>query len=152
MNNIKPLDEIIQEFEDLRANFKVFSKNSDDNRESLLEYQHRFIDLKADLRYWHKKVAGEYTRRDEKACTGIKYRIAVAISEGNFKDEEGKLIYDKCSISQAEKLAAGSEKYKEFLSQRAFYKESLINIADLREDIANYVLIINNRLKYNSSF
>ena len=146
MNNIKPLDEIIQEFEDLRANFKVFSKNSDDNRESLLEYQHRFIDLKADLRYWHKKVGGEYTRRDDKSATSIKYRIATAISEGRFKDENDKLIYDACSMAHAEKLAAGSDKYKEFIKQRAFYKESFINISDLREDITNYITLTRDRL------
>ena len=146
MNNIKPLDEIIQEFEDLRANFKVFSKNSEDNRDVLLEYQHRFIDLKADLRYWHKKVGGEYALRDDKNATGIKYRIAVAISEGRFKDEDDKLIYDACSLSQAEKLAAGSDKYKEFLKQRTFYKESFINISDLREDVTNYITLTRDRL------
>ena len=147
MNNIKPLDEIIQEFEDLRANFKVFSKNSEDNRDVLLEYQHRFIDLKADLRYWHKKVAGEYEKRNDKASTAIKYRIAVAISEGNFKDDEGRLIYDKCSLNQSEKLAASSTKYKEFLEQRVFYKESFINVCDLRDDITLYVNLIKDRLK-----
>jgi len=143
---IKPLEDIIQEYEDLRENFKVFTKNSEDNKNTLLEYQHRFIDLKADLRHWHKTVGAEYARRDDKNATGIKYRIAVAISEGNFKDEEGRLIYDKCSLSQAEKLAAGSEKYKEFLQQRTFYKESYINISDLREEISNYIVLTRDRL------
>ena len=47
---------------------------------------------------------------------------------GICKDENDKLIYDACSMTQAEKLAAGSDKYKEFIQQRAFYKESFIGM------------------------
>jgi hypothetical protein len=63
--------------------------------------------------------------------------------------EEGtNPLYDKApSISNAEKFAGGSKEYKEFLQQRTFYKESFVNVADLREDIQNYVIL--TRAKIN---
>jgi len=147
MKNVKPLDTIIQEYEDLRQSFRNFTKNGDGNKGTLIEFQSRFVDLRADLRYWHADVAEKMVKRDDKQSTAIKFRIAVAISEGEFKDEDGKLIYDKCSINSAEKLAAGSQKYKEFLEQRSFYKQSYVNITDLREDITAYINETKDRLK-----
>lgn len=146
---MRPLEEILQEYEDLRANFKVFSSKSDNNKDTLLEFQHRFIDLKADLRPWHTKMLHESIRRDEKACTGIKFRIAVAMvrDEYEFANDE-KPMYEKApSITNAEKFASASRQYKEFLDQRAFYKESLVNIADLREDLSGFINLIKDKLK-----
>ena len=40
------------------------------------------------------------------------------------------------------------EEYKEFLEQKVFYKESFVNIADLREEIASFVLLVKDKLKY----
>jgi hypothetical protein len=146
-NSIKPLDIIIQEYEDLRQSFRNFTKRGDGNKGSLIEFQSSFVDLRADLRHWHAYVAEQMVKRDDKQATAIKFRIAVAISEGDFKDEEGKLIYDKCSITSAEKYASGSQKYKEFLEQRSFYKQSYVNITDLREDITAYINETKDRLK-----
>jgi hypothetical protein len=89
----------------------------------------------------------EWTRRDDKAASAIKFRIALAIHEGRFKDEKGKLLYDECSMNMAEKFASGCEKYKEFVDQRAFYKESLTNISELRNDAESYINLIKDILK-----
>lgn len=143
----KPLNDIIEEYEALRENFKSYSKQGDNNKSTLLEYQERFVHIKADLRYWHSTVMFKAENRSDKAATAIKYRIAVSISEGEFVDENGNLIYDKCSITQAEKYAASSKKYKDFLDQRAFYRESLVNINDMREDINSYINLIKDKIK-----
>lgn len=143
----RTLEEVINDFESTKYSYRDYISNGDNKRETLLEYQGRFTDLKSDLRPHHAKVVREWTNRDDKASTAIKYRICVAISKGEFKDEEGKLIYDECSINQAEKFASGSDKYKTFIDQRAFWKESLANIQDLRDDISSYLIEISNRLR-----
>lgn len=145
-DSFEKFEELLADYEDARETFNLFSRGGEDNKEVLLEFQLRFVNLKADLRPIHKYIAGQYTRRDDKAATAIKYRIATSIANGEFVGEDGKLVYDKCSMAQAEKLAASSQKYKEFLSQRALYKESLINISDIREDIANYITLIRDRI------
>lgn len=147
MSNHRELEEIINDYESLRVSFRDFSKRGDGNKNSLIEFQERFLDLRADLRYWHTLMIGEAEKRSDKGATAIKYRIAVAITEGEFKDDDGNLIYDKCSITSAEKYAAASARYKEFLSQRVFYKQSVTNIADLREDISSFVNLIKDKLK-----
>lgn len=146
---MRKLEDIIEDYEELRRSFKNFTKVSDNNKDSLIEYQHRFIDLKADLRYWHTKMMYASTKRDEKACTGIKFRIAVAMVRDEYVWSEGeKPMYDKApSIGNAEKFASASKQYKEFLEQRAFYKESLTNINDLRDEISSYINLIKDRLK-----
>lgn len=143
----RELSEILEDYESTRSNFKHFIRNGDYNKSSLLEFQTRFVDLKSDIRPFAKKVAGEYEKRSDKQATAIKFRIAVAIHNGEFKDEEGKLVYDECSINQAEKFASASEKYKEFLKQKSFYKESYVNIRDVREDINSYINLIKDYLK-----
>lgn len=143
----KELEQIIDEFENLRDAFSSYRKTKEVKKDALIEYEARFVDLKADLRPHRKYVAAEWQKRDDKAATGIKFRIAVAIHEGNFKNEQGELIYDECSINQAEKFASGSEAYKEFLSQRSFFKESLVNITDLRNDMDGYINLIKDILK-----
>lgn len=145
MEEQKPLDEILERYENIRDSFRTFSNTGVDNKDTLHEFQLKFIDIRADLRYWHKKIGGEYARRDDKNATGIKYRICVAISEGKLLGEDGKPIYPACSINQAEKFASGSEKYKEFLNSRTFYKESYINLSDVREDLQNYITLIRDR-------
>ncbi len=49
----RPLEEIIKDYDDLRITFKNLSNVGDSNKDTLLEIQHRFVNLKADLRYWH---------------------------------------------------------------------------------------------------
>lgn len=144
---MKPLEEIIEEYEELRKAFKHFSTNSDGNKDSLLEFQHRFIDLKADLRYWHTQMMHASEMRSDKGATAIKMRIAVAMVKDEFEFEGGeKPMYEKPpAISNADKFAAATKQYKEFLEQRAFYKESFVNVADLREDINNYITLIRDK-------
>lgn len=146
---MRPLEDIINEFNDIRANFKHFSKNGDNNKNTLLEYQQRFVELRADLREYHTKMIEAATKRDEKACTGIKFRIAVAMVRDEYQWSEGeKPMYDKPpAIGNAEKFASASRQYKEFLDQRAFYKESLANVNDLRDDLLAYINLTKDRLK-----
>lgn len=142
---MRPLEEIIEEYEELRGAYRNYTKVGDGNKNSLIEFQGRFIDLKADLKYWKVKYTCEWTRRDDKAATAIKFRIAVAMTRGDYPtgDEEVKLP----TITNAEKLASGSKEYREFVEQRGFYKESLTNLSDTREDINSYINEIKDRLK-----
>lgn len=142
------LDEIIESYDALRVNFREFSTNGEDTKDSLLEYQRRFLEIKADLRPFHKEVASKYERRNDKSCTAVKYRIYCEIIKGNFKDSDGTII-EKLPHTQAEKVSAGTQTYKEFLNQRAFYKESYINISDIREEVTNYITLIRDRLNKN---
>lgn len=137
----KTLDEIVDEFEGLRKTYRAFISNSELNRESLMEFQGRFNDLKADLRPHHAEVSRQYTKFDDKSATAIKYRLAHAISKGEHED------FENCSINQAEKYAAASKEYKQFIEGRVFWKEGLVNINDLREDINSYSIEISTRLK-----
>lgn len=142
---MRPLEEILTEYEELRGTFRNFTKVGDGNKNTLIEFQGRFIDLKADLKYWKVKYTHEWTRRDDKAATAIKFRIAVAMTRGEYPtgDTEVKLP----TITNAEKLASGSKEYREFVEQRGFYKESLTNLSDTREDINSYINEIKDRLK-----
>jgi hypothetical protein len=144
---VRGLAEIIQEFEDNRISFSQFRKVGELNKHTLLEYQARFVDIKAELRPYKVEMIKEWTRRDDKAATAIKFRIAVAIHQGTFKDENGKLIYETCSITAAEKYASGCDKYKEFVDQRAFYKESMTNVTDLRNDCDSFANLIKDILR-----
>lgn len=143
----RTLEEIIDDFDAFRVSFNDYRKHKEVLKDTLIEFEARLVDLRADLRPHRKQVAAEWQKRDDKAATGIKFRIAIAIHEGNYTDKEGKLIYEECSINQAEKFASGSQKYKEFLDQRSFYKESLVNITDLRNDIDGYINLIKDILK-----
>lgn len=143
----RELEIIIEEFNSFRESFNDYRKKKDVNKDTLIEFEARLVDLRADLRPHRKEVAAEWQKRDDKAATGIKFRIAIAIHEGNFKDDNGELIYDECSINQAEKFASGSKPYREFLDQRSFYKESLVNLTDLRNDIDGYINLIKDILK-----
>lgn len=142
---MRPLDEVLNEYEELRGSFRNFTKVGDGNRNTLIEFQGRFIDAKADLKYWRVKYMHEWTRRDDKAATAIKFRIAVAMTRGEYPtgDEETKLP----TITNAEKLASGSKEYREFVEQRGFYKECITNLSDTREDINSYINEIKDRLK-----
>lgn len=142
---MRPIEEILTEYEELRASFRNFTKVGDGNKNTLIEFQGRFIDLKADLKYWKVKYTHEWTRRDDKAATAIKFRIAVAMTRGEYPtgDDEVKLP----TITNAEKLASGSKEYREFVEQRGFYKESLTNLSDTREDINSYINEIKDRMK-----
>jgi len=145
----KELDQIIDEFDDLRKAFLSYRKKQEPKRDSLIEFEARFVDLKTELRLHRAFLLNETVKRDEKAASAIKFRIAVAIHEGEFKNEKGELIYDACSINQAEKFAAGSIKYKEFIDQRAFYKQSYLNVSSLHSDIEGHINLIKDILKYS---
>ena len=143
----RELEEIVQDFEDNRISFSEFRRKGDLNKHALLEYQARFVDLKAELRPYKVEMIKEWTRRDDKAATAIKFRIALAIHQGTFKDKEGKRIYEICSITAAEKFASGCEAYREFVDQRAFYRESMTNVTDLRNDCDSFANLIKDILK-----
>lgn len=143
----RELEEIIGDFEENRISFSEFRRKGELNKTTLLEYQARFVELKSELRPFKIEMVKQWIRRDDKAATAIKFRIAISIKEGKFVDEEGKLIYDSCSINQAEKFASGSQQYKDFVDQRAFYKESLTNITDLRNDCDSFTNLIKDILK-----
>lgn len=144
----KELEEILDDFEKTRLAFSSYRSKKEVVKSALLEYEARFVDLRAELRPHRKFVAAEWQKRDDKAATGIKFRIAIAIHKGEYRDKDTKeLIYEKCSINQAEKFASGSDAYREFLDQRSFYKESLVNITDLRNDIDGYINLIKDILK-----
>lgn len=144
---VRELNTIIEDFEENRISFSEYRKKGEFNKLTLLEYQGRFVDIKAELRPYKVDMVKKWTRRDDKAASAIKYRMAIAIHEGEFKDEKGELIFDSCSINQAEKFASGSDKYKQFIDQRAFYKESLTNITDLRNDCDSFANLIKDMLK-----
>lgn len=142
MSKIEKFQETLEEFENLRSTYRNVVNKNEAKRETFLEFQSRFTDLKASLRPVHALVTRHYTSRDEKASTAIKYRLAIAIQNGEHED------FDSCSINQAEKFAAGCKEYKEFINQRSFWKESLVNINDVLDDIQSYLIEISTRLKY----
>lgn len=149
MSYIVPLEQVIEDFENTRASYREFTKRGDNNKDTLMEFQSRFVDIKSNLRYWRAKVMSQYTLRDEKSCTAIKFRIAVAMVRDEYEFAEGeKPMYEKApSIANAEKFASASKQYREFVEQRAFAKESLANVSDLRDDCASYIMEIRDRLK-----
>lgn len=144
---MRPLEEILTDYEELRGSFKNFTKVGDSNKDSLLEYQQRFLDLKADLRPWHTKMMHAAEMRSDKGATAIKMRIAIAMVKDEFIFAENeKPMYDKPpTISNADKYAAATKQYKEFLDQRTFHKESFVNVADLREDLQGYITLCRDR-------
>ena len=146
---MRKLEEIIEDYENLRSNFRNFMSKGDDNKSTLIEFEYRFVDLRADLRPWHTKMIQQAEVRSDKGATAIKMRIAVAMVKDEYQFKDGEVpMYDKApSISNAEKFAGASREYKEFLDQRVFWKESLVNIADLREDIGSYINLIKDKLK-----
>lgn len=144
---MRPLEEILIEYEELRGSFKNFTSVGDSNKDTLLEYQQRFLDLKADLRPWHTKMMHAAEMRSDKSATAIKMRIAIAMVKDEYTfGENEKPMYDKPpTISNADKFAAATKQYKEFLDQRTFHKESFTNIADLREDLQGYITLCRDR-------
>jgi len=143
----RTLEEIIDDYESTRMSYREFTKRGELNKQTLIEFESRFTDLRADLRPIRSKIAREYEKRSDKQATAIKFRIAVAIHEGSFLDDTGKPVYEECSINQAEKYASSSKPYKEFLEQKCFYKESYVNITDLREDMSMFINEIKDRIK-----
>ena len=112
---MRKLEEIIEDYENLRNSFRNFISRGDDSKQALVEFEYRFVDLRADLRPWHTQMIQASEARSDKGATAIKMRIAVAMvkDEYDFKDE--KPMYDKApSISNAEKFAGASKEYKEF--------------------------------------
>jgi hypothetical protein len=144
---MRPLEEILTDYDELRNSFRNFTKVGDANNGTLLEYQQKFLDLKADLRPWHTKMMYASEMRSDKQSTAIKHRIGLSMVKGEYVfGESEKPMYEKLpTITNSEKYAAATKEYKEFLIQRAFYKESYINIADLREDLSGYITLCRDR-------
>ena len=138
---MKKLNDIIEEYEDLRVNFRQYMKVGDSNKSALNEYQHRFLDIKADLRPYKKEVNSKWLRMDDKAASAMKSRIAISMSRGEIDG------YDKLSLNQADKYASSTSQYGKFLEERSFYKESLVNLDDLRNDITGYINLTKDYIK-----
>ena len=85
--------------------------------------------------------------RSDKGATAIKMRIAISMIRDEYVFAEGeKPMYEKHpTITNADKYAAATKQYKEFLNQRAFWKESFVNVADLREDLQGYITLCRDR-------
>lgn len=150
---MRELKDILEEYENIREAFRHFSLNGNGNKETIMNFQQKFLDLKADLRPWHVQTLRRSENRSEKAATAIKMRIAISMIKGEYEFKEGeKPMYEKLpTISSADKFAAATKEYKEFLDQRTFHRESFVNIADLREDLQGYINITKDRLKYSNN-
>ena len=144
----KELVDIIDEYELLKENYRLYTRKCEFNKDTLIEYQSKFVDLKALIRPWKTFFMEAYTKRDDKSCSAIKYRIAISISNGEYVDKKtGKQVYEKCSITSAEKYANGNKEYQEFINQRSQYKSGLTNTSCLIDDINSYIMEIRDRLK-----
>lgn len=145
---MRKLEEILEDFENIRDSFNNFTKVGDSNKDTLLEYQQRFLNLKTDLRPWHTKMMYASEMRSDKQSTAIKHRIGLAMvrDEYEFKDGETPMYEKPPTITNSEKYAAATKEYKQFLEQRAFYKESFVNVADLREDLQGFITLCRDRL------
>lgn len=135
------LERLIIDFDNQRKAYRIFVNKGELFRATLMQFQGIFNDLKASIRPFKNLVLSRWVARDDKAATAIKYRIATSIHRGEL---EG---YEPCSLSMAEKLAAGSATYKKFIDQRAFYKESYINLVEIREDLNTYINEIKDWIK-----
>ena len=135
------LYELIQRFEDIRLEYREFTRKGDLSKESLIEYEGRFVDLKADTSPLLSYFSRQFSRFDDKSATAIKYRIANSIYNGEHPD------YEQCSINQSEKFAASSSEYKEFIDKRSIFKELFFNIKEIKEDMNSYINEIKDRLK-----
>lgn len=144
---MRKLEDIIEDYENSRIAFKTFSSSGDSNKDTLLEFQHRFVELKADLRYWHTKMLNASEMRSDKGATAVKMRLACAMIKGEYVFKDGETpMYEKLpTMTNADKYAAATREYREFLDQRTLYKESYTNIADLREDINSFITLIRDR-------
>ncbi len=136
------LQDIIQGFDDLKQSFRHHTNHGDiTNKNALIEYQGKFIDLKTEIRPHKNSIYREFRKRTDKNATAIKARIANAIANGTFEE------FEKVSFSKARELAAASSAYETFLEQRQFYETSYYNLVDLREDIYSYINEIKDRLR-----
>lgn len=138
---MKELSEIINDYENLRKSFRDFTRNSDNNKSTLIEFEGRFIDLKADIRQYKNKIRLEYRKRGDKQATALKARIAVQISEGSFNE------FEQCTFSKAKDLAPASNEYKIFLEESVFFEESFANLNDIYEIATLYINEIKDRIK-----
>ncbi len=143
---MRDLGEILAEYQDLRDSYRNFINKGDGNKGALLEFERKFVDLKADLSPWKSKLTGDYGRTDDKAATARKYRIAFEMSRGEFIDSDGAK-FDKCTLSVAEKLSPATLKYQAFIEERAFNKESLNSVSDTREDINSFINLLKDQIR-----
>ena len=136
------LEDILQAFDDLKLSFRHHTNHGDmTNKNALIEFQGKFIDLKTEIRPHKNSIYREFRKRTDKNATAIKARIANAIANCTFEE------FEKASFSKARELAAASSAYETFLDQRQFYETSYYNLVDLREDIYSYINEIKDRIK-----
>ncbi len=143
---MKDLGEIFTDYQNLRDNYRSYTKKGDNRREVLVEFEGRFNDIKSELTFWKSKYLNEYTKRDDKYLTAVKSRIILMISRGEFTDTSGEK-FDRMSLSSAEKIAGGTKMYTELIESRPEFKEYYTNISDIREDITSYINEIKDRMR-----
>lgn len=143
---MRDLEEILEDYYTTRDSFLEFSRSGEDTKDALHEFELRFINIKADLREHHSRVAKSYEMRSDKGATAIKNRISISMIKGEYDFKGDTPMYEKTpTITNADKYAGATKEYKKFLDERAFYKESFVNLTDLREDIQNYIILIRSR-------
>ena len=143
---MRELKDILEEYKNIRESYNSFITKGDQNKSALLEFERRFVNLKSDLQPFKSNLTGEYGRVDDKAATARKARIMFEIYRGTFTDDDG-VTFEKSTLSVAEKLAPATKKYEKFIEERAFIKESLNSISDVREDLQAYVNLVKDQLK-----
>lgn len=128
---------IADAFADLRTTFSNFSNLGDvHNNETLIEFEHRFNDLRAEMIPVRSRLAGLWTAYES---TGVmRNTLAYKIQQSSEK---------KMNITEAERIAGGSDEYREFRATRKAIKEMKTTIDDMFELCQNFVNEIKDRLK-----
>lgn len=143
---MRELGDILSDYQNLRDNYRDYTKRGEGIKDVLIEFEGRFNDVKAELTFWKSKYLNEYVKRDDKYLTSLKARIILRISRGEFTDSDGSK-FEKMSISTAEKIAGGTKLYSELIDSRADFKEYYTNISDVRDDVLTYINEIKDRLR-----
>jgi len=136
------LKEFLLDYQTIRDSFEGFSSTSNYNMQTLLEFEERFINLKEKLIPIKAYYSGQYKKRDDKACSAIRARIAIAIKDGTHPTiEQAK------TISASDTKAYASKEYKEFLDQRSAYYETYVQLDDLFQVLENYRILVKDLMR-----
>lgn len=129
------LEKFVLDYESLRKEYSQFlSSGGARDKHVLSSFQSKFNNLKGDLVQVYPYILKEQVRRDNKAMTAVKARLARAIHEGRYKDFEATNSWNKC-----ESLAASTDEYRDMLEQRAFWYESLETLTEIKFSIQSYI-------------
>jgi hypothetical protein len=126
------LDTIIKEFDEV-----VEEYNNDDikgvgdiaEKDALHRYNDKFTFLYKELGPLCSEVYGWRTQHDDKSCSAFKARTARKMQEAD----------PKLSWNKVTELAAATEEYKDFLTERVYYYRSWDSISHLRDSIKQYI-------------